>query len=55
VGLPACIVSSVDARIVKEVRLIGQDWPLKRAIGSVTVDNKGMIADPERVAASLSR
>jgi hypothetical protein len=55
VGFTPCMVSSVTHEgIVKEVRLLGQDWPLKRRDWDrVTVDNKGMIADPARVLAKL--
>lgn len=55
VGYTPCIVSSVDrAGIVKEVRLIGQDWPLKRRDWQeVTVDSAGRIADAAAVVRQL--
>jgi hypothetical protein len=55
VGYTPCTVSSVDrAGIVKEVRLIGQDWPLKRRDWQeVTVDSANRIADPEAVVRQL--
>jgi hypothetical protein len=55
VGYTPCIVSSVDrAGIVKEVRLIGQDWPLKRRDWQeVTVDSANRIADPAAVTRAL--
>lgn len=55
VGYTPAIVSSVTrAGIVKEVRLTGQNWPLKRRDWQfVHVDTLGRIADPERVVAAL--
>ena len=50
-----CIVSSVTRDgIVKEVRLVGQSWPLKRRDWrQINVDGSGRIADPEGVARQL--
>jgi hypothetical protein len=50
-----CLVSSVTRDgIVKELRIAGQDWPLKRRDWRmVTVDSGGRIADPEGVACQL--
>src|SRR5260370_30041472 len=55
VGYTPAIVSSVTrAGIVKEVRLTGQSWPLKRRDWQfVHVDTLGRIADAERVVAAL--
>ena len=55
VSYTPCIVSSITrAGIVKEVRLAGQDWPLKRRDWrTVTVDSGGRITDPEGVACQL--
>src|SRR5271163_4529691 len=55
VGYTPCLVSSVTRDgIVKEVRLVGQSWPLKRRDwDQITVDSAGKIADPESVAAQL--
>jgi hypothetical protein len=55
VGFTPCVVSSVDrAGIVKEVRLIGQEWPLKRRDWqSITVDSAGLITDSEAVMRRL--
>ncbi len=40
--------------VVKDVRLVGQPWPLKRRDWQfVHVDTLGRIADPERVVAAL--
>jgi hypothetical protein len=56
VGFTPCIVSSVTREgIVKEARILGQSWPLKRRDWDrITVDNKGMIAEPEAVVAQLA-
>jgi hypothetical protein len=55
VGYTPCIVSSVTRDgIVKEVRLVGQAWPLKRRDwDQITVDSAGKIADPEGVVRQL--
>jgi hypothetical protein len=55
VGYTPCIVSSVDrAGIVKEARLAGQSWPLKRRDwDQITVDSAGRITNPEAVVAAL--
>lgn len=55
VGYTPCIVSSVDrAGIVKEVRIIGQDWPLKRRDWEyITVDNASRIPEPAAVVRQL--
>ena len=55
VGFTPCIVTSVDrAGIVKEVRLAGQSWPLKRRDwDQITVDGAGKVSDPEGVCAAL--
>ena len=55
VGYTPCIVSSVDrAGIVKEARLAGQSWPLKRRDwDQITVDSAGRITNPQAVAAAL--
>jgi hypothetical protein len=55
VGYTPCIVSSVDrAGIVKEVRVAGQSWSLKRRDWDfVTVDSAGRIANPEAVVMRL--
>src|SRR5215472_13554013 len=55
VSYTPCLVSSVTRDgIVKEVRLAGQDWPLKRRDWrTVTVDSGGRITDPEGVARQL--
>ena len=55
VSYTPCIVSSVTRDgIVKEVRLVGQSWPLKRRDWrQINVDSSGRIADPEGVARQL--
>jgi hypothetical protein len=55
VGYTPCIVSSVTRDgIVKEVRLAGQDWPLKRRDwDQIMVDRAGKIAEPAKVIAQL--
>jgi hypothetical protein len=55
VGFTPCIVTSVDrAGIVKEVKLAGQSWPLKRRDWQqITVDSSGKVANPEGVCAAL--
>jgi hypothetical protein len=55
VSFTPCIVSSVTRDgIVKEVRLAGQNWPLKcRDWRQIHVDRAGKVADPEAVAAKL--
>jgi hypothetical protein len=55
VSYTPCIVSSVTRDgIVKEVRLAGQDWPLKRRDWrQINVDSASKIADPEAVARQL--
>jgi hypothetical protein len=55
VSYTPCIVSSVTRDgIVKEVRLAGQSWPLKRRDWrQINVDSTGKIADPEAVARRL--
>lgn len=55
IGFTPAIVSSVTRDgIVKEVRLVGQDWPLKRRDwDTCTVDSVGAITYPERVVAAL--
>jgi hypothetical protein len=55
VSFTPCIVSSVVRDgIVKEVRLAGQDWPLKRRDWhQINVDSAGRVPDPEAVAAKL--
>ena len=54
-GYTPCIVASVDrAGIVKEARLIGQSWPLKRRDWQeITVDSANRIADPAGVVRQL--
>jgi hypothetical protein len=56
VGFTPCIVTSVDrAGIVKEVKLAGQPWPLKRRDWQqITVDSAGKVADPATVVAKLA-
>jgi hypothetical protein len=56
IGYTPAIVSSVTRDgIVKEARLSGQEWPLKRRDWDrITVDNTGMIADPAGVVAALA-
>jgi hypothetical protein len=55
VGHTPCIVSSVDrAGIVKEARLAGQSWTLKRRDwDEITVDSAGRITNPQAVVAAL--
>ncbi len=55
VGYTPAIVSSVTrAGIAREVRLVGQSWPLKqRDWRRITVDSAGNIADPEGVTRRL--
>jgi hypothetical protein len=55
VGYTPCLVSSVDrAGIVKEVRLVGQTWPLKRRDwDQIMVDSASRITDPESVVRQL--
>jgi hypothetical protein len=55
VGYTPCIVSSVDrAGIVKEARIVGQSWPLKRRDwDEITVDSAGRITNPQAVVAAL--
>jgi hypothetical protein len=55
VSFTPCIVTSVDrAGIVKEVKLAGQSWPLKRRDWQqITVDSGGKVADPASVVAKL--
>jgi hypothetical protein len=55
VSYTPCIVSSVSRDgIIKEVRLSGQSWPLKRRDWrQINVDTAGNIADPEAVARQL--
>src|SRR5437879_369132 len=55
VGFTPCIVTSVDrAGIVKEVKLAGQPWSLKRRDWQqITVDSIGNVADPDGVVAKL--
>jgi hypothetical protein len=55
VGFTPCIVSSVDRTgIVKEVRIAGQPWALKRRDWQrVTVDSASRITDPEMVVQRL--
>jgi hypothetical protein len=55
VGFTPCLVSSVDrAGIVKEVRLVGQTWPLKRRDwDQIMVDSASRITDPESVVRQL--
>ena len=55
IGFTPCIVTSVDrAGIVKEVRLAGQSWTLKRRDWQqITVDSRGQITVPEAVARQL--
>jgi hypothetical protein len=50
-----CIVSSVTRDgVVKEVRLAGQGWTLKRRDWrQINVDSSGRISDPESIAAKL--
>ena len=51
---PAIVSSVTRDGIVREVRLAGQGWPLKRRDWrQITVDSAGKIADPEAVAAKL--
>ena len=51
---PAIVSSVTREGIVKEVRLAGQGWPLKRRDWhQVNVDSAGRIADPEGVARQL--
>jgi hypothetical protein len=52
--MPAIVSSVTRDGIVKEVRLAGQDWRLKRRDWrQITVDSASRIADPEAVAAKL--
>src|ERR1700730_11465414 len=55
IGYTPATVTSVDrAGIVKEVRIAGQSWPLKRRDWQyVHVDSRGLIANPESVVARL--
>jgi hypothetical protein len=55
VGFTPCVVTSVTRDgIVKEVRLAGQSWALKRRNwDQITVDSAGKVADPEGVCAAL--
>jgi hypothetical protein len=55
IGYTPCIVTSVDrAGFVKEARLAGQSWTLKRRDwDEITVDSAGRIADPQAVVAAL--
>jgi hypothetical protein len=55
VGFTPCIITSVDrAGIVKEVKLAGQSWPLKRRDWQqITVDSAGKVANPAGVCAAL--
>jgi hypothetical protein len=55
VGYTPCLVSSVSRDgVVKEVRLAGQGWPLKRRDwDQILVDSAGKIADPAKVVAQL--
>jgi hypothetical protein len=51
---PAIVASVARDGVVKEVRLIGQDWPLKRRDWqSCMVDSLGRLGDPESVARQL--
>src|SRR5437773_7421644 len=51
VGFTPCIVTSIDrAGVVKEARIAGQSWSLKRRDwDQITVDSANMVADPETV------
>ena len=52
--MPSIVSSVTRDGIVKEVRLAGQDWRLKRRDWrQITVDSASRIADPEAVAAKL--
>src|SRR6266851_4843147 len=55
VGFTPCIVTSIDrAGIVKEVKLAGQSWSLKRRDWQqITVDSAGKVADPASVVPKL--
>src|SRR5437667_1036174 len=55
VGFTPCIVTSVDrAGIVKEVKLAGQSWSLKRRDWQqINIDSAGKVADPVSVVAKL--
>src|SRR5882762_40667 len=55
VGFTPCIVTSIDrAGIVKEVKLAGQSWSLKRRDWQqITVDSAGKVSDPGGVCAAL--
>jgi hypothetical protein len=55
VGFTPCIVTSVDrAGVVKEVKLAGQSWPVKRRDWQeITVDSAGKVANPSGVCAAL--
>jgi hypothetical protein len=55
VGFTPCIATSVDrAGIVKEVKLAGQSWPMKRRDWQqITVDSAGKVANPTGVCATL--
>ena len=55
VSFTPCIVTSVDrAGIVKEVKLAGQSWPLKRRDWQqITVESAGKVGDPASVVAKL--
>jgi hypothetical protein len=55
VGFTPCIVTSVDrAGIVKEVKLAGQSWPMKRRDWQqITVDSADKVANPTGVCATL--
>jgi hypothetical protein len=51
---PAIVSNVTRDGIAKEVRLVGQSWPLKqRDWRRITVDSAGKIADPESVARQL--
>jgi hypothetical protein len=55
VGFTPCVVINVTRDgIVKEVRLAGQSWTLKRRDwDQITVDSAGKVSDPEGVCAAL--
>jgi hypothetical protein len=51
---PAIVASVSRDGLAKEVRIAGQNWPLKAAEWrQITIDSQQRIADPERVAATL--
>jgi hypothetical protein len=55
VGFTPCIITSVEsAGIVKEMKLAGRSWPLKRRDWQqITFDSAGKIANPAGVCTAL--